>query len=103
MSNRGRGRGRKQGGLICFNCGKPGHRKSECYSTPSSVETRNSASIPKFVDTHCHVEYLLEKFRTSSFDVIAKKIKAMSPSFEACISNFCDPVRFLLSLLQIIC
>lgn len=96
--------------ITCFKCNKIGHYANQCRSTSNSQRTcstktgnRNtcnqvalnfSSTLPGFVDSHCHIEYLYEKYKTSSYGVIYKKIKAFAPSFEACISNFCDPVKF---------
>lgn len=46
---------------------------------------------PKFVDTHCHVEYVMQKMRMSSAAPMLKQCSQQAPNFEACLSNFCDP------------
>ena len=51
------------------------------------------AKFPRYLDTHCHVEYLLERHRLSSY--IDLSLKFCYPSnFDGCITSFCDPAAF---------
>ena len=48
---------------------------------------------PSYIDTHCHLEYLLEKYRLSSFSSLQQKFH-YPLNFDGCITSFCDPSAF---------
>ena len=51
-------------------------------------------TLPPFVDTHCHLEYVFEKYRhRSSFSTFAANWN-YPENFEGCIASFCDPAAF---------
>ena len=50
--------------------------------------------LPPFVDTHCHLEYVFEKYRhEGTFSEFTKEWK-YPRNFDACICSFCDPTAF---------
>ena len=55
------------------------------------------ATVP-FIDTHCHLEYILQRYsHQGSFGTFAEKC-GYPDNFEGCISTFCDPAAFSPSL-----
>ena len=75
INNKGR-RGRRN------NSDKNRNRRNDSFKITSKI---------KYVDTHCHVEYVLQKKKLFGFG----KLKKSFPSnYEACISIFCDPAAF---------
>ena len=49
---------------------------------------------PKFIDTHCHLEYVFERFNHhGSFAEFASRHR-YPDNFEGCITTFCDPTAF---------
>ena len=50
--------------------------------------------FPPFIDTHCHVEYVFEKYNhRGSFHDFMKEWR-YPENFEGCIASFCDPAAF---------
>lgn len=50
--------------------------------------------FPPFVDTHCHLEYVFERYNhTASFLDFMKEWK-YPRNFDGCIASFCDPAAF---------
>jgi len=47
-------------------------------------------NFPPFIDTHVHIEYILQKTRIPTFGEFMKKHPFPS-NYEGCISVFCDP------------
>ena len=55
------------------------------------------ASVP-FIDTHCHLEYILQRYsHHGSFGTFSEE-HGYPDNFEGCISTFCDPAAFSPSL-----
>jgi TatD DNase family protein len=49
-----------------------------------------------YVDTHCHLEYILQRYKCvgpDGFQQLQQK-QPFPPNFEACVSVFCDPAAF---------
>ncbi len=50
--------------------------------------------LPSFVDTHCHLEYVFERYNhRGSFSNFARDWN-YPRNFDSCISSFCDPAAF---------
>ena len=53
-----------------------------------------SASVTTFIDTHCHLEYVFERFKhNGTFAEFALK-HSYPANFGGCITTFCDPMAF---------
>lgn len=108
-------------GCNCFYCGEPGHQKRDCPqvnrrssgakpNNPAAAETSSSssaktpthpASAVPFIDTHCHLEYVLERTRHlnrgGNFGSFRAKM-AYPENYEGCITTFCDSAALSPSL-----
>ena len=51
------------------------------------------ATYPSYLDTHCHLEYLLEKHRLRTFSDLVSWF-CYPCNFDGCITSFCDPAAF---------
>jgi len=93
-----RGRGRySKAAIVCYRCNQVGHTKQFC---PGQKFIKDESFIlsqylPKYIDTHCHLDYIFQKMRINSFD----KLKKHFPdNFAGCISIYCDPAALSPSL-----
>lgn len=95
----------------CYHCGNPGHIKRDCPSltvTSSREHARDGQSsygedraksyhVP-LLDSHCHLEYVFERYKhPGSFQEFMEEHN-YSAAFEGCITTFCDPAAFSPSL-----
>src|SRR5690348_15582595 len=88
---RGRGRGRGGGGNKGGGGGGGGKQKSKVEAV--EIDVKDCGDV-KYVDTHLHVDNLLDKLR-----VTPDKLRAKFPvNFEACVAIFCDPAAYSPSL-----
>ncbi|XP_003383631.1 PREDICTED: uncharacterized protein LOC100631814 [Amphimedon queenslandica] len=71
---------------------KPVWQKNKTRHKDISLYQR-VAKLPRYLDTHCHVEYLLERHRLSSYADMSLKFCYPS-NFDGCITSFCDPAAF---------
>ena len=62
-------------------------RSQKNYSEFNFYET--FSALPSFVDTHCHLEYLMERLRINSFNELSHMFQYPF-NFDGCISSFCD-------------
>ena len=104
--NRGKGvfKGNKGKGKKpqCFNCGEVGHTARDCIVVNAVLpNTREIDASEKptesevgYVDTHCHIDYILEKAHLPVWSDFLDTVK-MPSNFEAAISVFCDPAAIL--------
>ena len=58
---------------------------------PSAEDLLKSS---KFIDTHCHLEYVFERFKHRGSFSEFMDTHAYPQNFEGCISTFCDPTAF---------
>lgn len=97
--------------IKCFSCGKHGHIAKKCPgnnanggnpSTSPATKSENSsfskpvlpASTVKFIDSHCHMDYVFERYRhRESFKKFQSKY-GFPDTFDSCITTFCDPASF---------
>lgn len=94
----------------CFGCGRHGHFLKDCPSNTRSASSKSESSqtgstsptettvyppcSTKFIDTHCHLEYVFERMRFSgSFAEFQTKFH-FPENFEGCVTTFCDPAAF---------
>ncbi len=62
------------------------------YDRRDMRETR--APFPPFIDTHCHLEYVFERYNhTGTFSDFMKDWRYPA-NFDGCIASFCDPAAF---------
>eukprot|EP01095_Lingulamoeba_sp_RSL-Kostka_P009423 TRINITY_DN325_c1_g1_i1.p1 TRINITY_DN325_c1_g1~~TRINITY_DN325_c1_g1_i1.p1 ORF type:complete len:335 (-),score=115.77 TRINITY_DN325_c1_g1_i1:101-1105(-) len=61
----------------------------------NNKKKRNEENLTKFVDTHCHFDLMMEKFRFgNNFDRLLDKINNYTSLLEFFICSFNDPVAF---------
>jgi TatD DNase family protein len=90
---RGRGRGRGRGGRGRGRGGGGGGGGKGKKVDAVEVDAKECGDV-KYVDTHVHVDNLLDKLRVS-----ADQLHSKFPSnFEACVAIFCDPAAYSPSL-----
>lgn len=57
-------------------------------------EKRRRSHYPPFIDTHCHLEYVFERYHhQGTFEDFADHHRYPT-NFEGCITTFCDPAAF---------
>ena len=57
-------------------------------------EKRKQSHFPPFIDTHCHLEYVFDRYHHhGTFKDFADR-HSYPTNFEGCISTFCDPAAF---------
>ena len=56
--------------------------------------SRKLSHFPPFIDTHCHLDYVFERYHhRGTFNDFANRYNYPT-NFEGCISTFCDPAAF---------
>ena len=56
--------------------------------------TAKDLKLSKFIDTHCHLEYVFERFRHQGTFAEFTSKHHYPENFEGCITTFCDPMAF---------
>lgn len=102
----------------CFLCGCIGHYRRDCQQLFGSKEGRkrpvekfggrkngrnnsvtgykiyeDTRALPPYIDTHCHLEYLMERYSLDSYDKLQKQFH-YPDNFSGCITSFCDNAAF---------
>ena len=70
--------------------------KQSDSSTPAkhAPEKRKPSHFPPFIDTHCHLDYVFDRYHHhGTFGNFANRL-SYPTNFEGCISTFCDPAAF---------
>lgn len=58
---------------------------------PSAVQRK---PLPPFVDTHCHLEYVFERYEHQGSFANFRNKWNYPKNFDGCIASFCDPAAF---------
>ena len=93
----------------CSTCTNEKAQHTKCASSskeePSSAavkesskkkvpEKRKQSHFPPFIDTHCHLDYVFDRYHHhGTFKDFADRL-SYPTNFEGCISTFCDPAAF---------
>lgn len=83
--SRGRGGGEQRG----RGRGRGEHFERKEYVSPSPIYD-HFRSLPPFFDTHCHLEYLMERLRIRKYRELSRRY-SYPPNYDGCITSFCDP------------
>lgn len=114
-------RAKKLAKIQCFNCGQYGHIARECtqenpafvsnssWSFHGSTSTTSTTSVynplalngvpgpistVKYIDSHCHLNYVLERYHhRDGFNSFKNRFN-FPENFIGCITSFCDPASF---------
>eukprot|EP00755_Sulcionema_specki_P040206 Sspe_Gene.114257::Locus_99748_Transcript_1_1_Confidence_1.000_Length_427::g.114257::m.114257 len=91
-------KGGKKGPPVCFHCGKEGHISRECIEVEANAPAVSEAPLPisevPYVDTHCHIDYILERARVPTWGDF-EHLHPMPSNFDAAITVFCDSTSIL--------
>ncbi|KAH3758395.1 hydrolase, TatD family protein [Pelomyxa schiedti] len=83
------GRGRSGGNSMT----RTGHRARECsVATSGATSPQHLIRAPGthgFIDTHCHLDYIMDKMRVPSFEQLLARLH-MPEHYRGCITTFCD-------------
>lgn len=63
------------------------------YRSSGRSQFSEFASLPCYVDTHCHIEYVLERSFLNRYGDLKRKF-GYPDNFRGCITSFCDPPAF---------
>lgn len=87
-------------------------KENPAATATASVSTNDTSTIkkddkapekkrvpfPPFVDTHCHLEYVFDRYEHRGSFTAFSKMQNYPKNFDGCISTFCDPAAFSDSL-----
>eukprot|EP00727_Mastigamoeba_balamuthi_P004260 m51a1_g13831 putative deoxyribonuclease tatdn2 (304) ;mRNA; f:487341-488906 len=82
----------------CYNCGQHSGGSGSRLSVQRrpSLHDAPASSVP-FVDTHCHLDLLMQKAHCQTYGELVRK-HPMPPNYAGCIATFCDPAGLSESL-----
>eukprot|EP01006_Ploeotia_vitrea_P063751 TRINITY_DN86180_c0_g1_i1.p1 TRINITY_DN86180_c0_g1~~TRINITY_DN86180_c0_g1_i1.p1 ORF type:complete len:351 (+),score=19.75 TRINITY_DN86180_c0_g1_i1:16-1068(+) len=97
-----RGRGNRGGRTpTCWQCGEPGHVARDCTNVdfiPPQVSTEKLEGFPTsdvpFIDTHAHIDYIVEKAHCQSWTEFLAR-NPMPSNYQGCITQFCDSTAII--------
>ena len=61
---------------------------------PLPPAATNGLKSAKFIDTHCHLEYVFERFKHQGSFAEFMDEHSYPENYEGCITTFCDPTAF---------
>ena len=69
------------------------HDSDRRYRNSGRNQFNEFASLPSYIDTHCHLEYVLERSYLNKYGDLKRKF-GYPENFRGCITSFCDPPAF---------
>ena len=68
--------------------------KQSVTTANQATEKRKRSHFPPFIDTHCHLDYVFDRYHHhGTFSDFTNRL-TYPTNFEGCISTFCDPAAF---------
>ena len=83
--------------MVFYGKGKGADNAESLYLTSLLALIHSVREDTHYIDTHCHLEYVFERYHVIASDNAFKEFRTANqyPSgFDGCISTFCDPTAF---------
>jgi TatD DNase family protein len=69
-------------------------KQSLATAKQAPEKKRKQSHFPPFIDTHCHLDYVFDRYHhRGTFNGFTNRL-SYPTNFEGCISTFCDPAAF---------